>query len=514
MAQVIQENFDYLPVASLPDATAEWDPQKHQLLRLDGCPGKRLQRLRVVFQKDNGPISQPRFVHYCLGDGCCRHGREEALGAMIGAYTTFFSSMQVPPLYRWKHAPEANDFVRDGHTLHGILTRALEIIPQVKCETDKVMNALEEWIQAARGVGFEDDGDKARANDLDDLSRHVGSLLDKETSFAEQNAKRLNLVRQTFGRASFSTAVHAVDLLIRPLEVPINKCLRRSAVLRALRFQDFKAGVGDTAEELQQYEQAIWLEWSSGQMGLSVARELMAQLKSQELAGLASSAASTSRADFLQTCFQLLLFVMTDIWRRLTLATDCFPFKMFSLIHCSVEEFKCKRTEFRKVHATCAHCVDAGFTGPLLQSVDMSQHTGEALAGRVGSLQQLLIDASIYTPIGTELVENTHGQQQSMFTRFRSKAKAPEAAAELSLLHSLQVEHANLSSVVANESLPSRARCAQMLRSLGRRGKTYDVKKPFLRVKRAAAKTRRRINGWNVFLREQIGHKSKKDPKV
>lgn len=361
------------------------------------------------------------------------------------------------------------------------------------------MNALEEWIQAARDAGYENEWDKA--NDLDDISRHVGSLLDKEASFAEQNAKRLNLVRQAFSKSEFSTVVHAVDLLIRPLDVPINKCLRRSAVLRALRFQDLKAGVGDTLEELQLCAQKTWLAWTSGQMGLSVARELMAQLNSQGLAELANSAALNCKADFLLTCFQLLLFGMTDIWRRLTRATDCFPFKLFSLTHCSVEEFKCHWTEFVKIHKRCVHCVDPAFTRPLLESMgDMSNSTDEAVA----SIQRLLIDVATYCPIGTELVENVHGQQQALFTKFRSKSTSPGVAAEQSLLHSLQVEHANLSAVVSEATLPARRTCSQMVQSLGRHGKSYNVKKPFLRVKRAAATKHRRINGWNLFFREHM----------
>lgn len=55
------------------------------------------------------------------------------LGCMVDAYIDLFAFMPVPLLYRWKHAPVANNFLRGGVFLHAILPRVLEILPTVKC---------------------------------------------------------------------------------------------------------------------------------------------------------------------------------------------------------------------------------------------------------------------------------------------------------------------------------------------------------------------------------------------
>ena len=142
MAQLIRENFDFFEVASLPPGTVAWKQDSIRKLRLFSDSGsqsspspmsKRLKRLMKVLEKDNGDTSQRRFAHFCLGRNCCSGGREEGLGAMIHSYTNLFDYMQVPLLYRWKHAADANSFICDGFVLHSVLPRTLDLLPSVKC---------------------------------------------------------------------------------------------------------------------------------------------------------------------------------------------------------------------------------------------------------------------------------------------------------------------------------------------------------------------------------------------
>ena len=101
-----------------------------------GKPGGlsvRMKCLQKILQKDNGDPNSPMFTHWCTGDDCCPGGSQEALTSMISAYTERFSHMCVPLLYRWKHGPAANNFVKDGFFLHRALPRALKVMPAMKC---------------------------------------------------------------------------------------------------------------------------------------------------------------------------------------------------------------------------------------------------------------------------------------------------------------------------------------------------------------------------------------------
>ena len=133
IAKLIKDNFDYMKVVELPAAAGDWRRDKITRLRLfsdtggpstitrltrhdapSGLLSKRLKAIHRVLVKDNGDASGPRFVHWCVGATCCPHGADEALGCMVDAYIDLFAFMPVPLLYRWKHAPVANNFVRDG----------------------------------------------------------------------------------------------------------------------------------------------------------------------------------------------------------------------------------------------------------------------------------------------------------------------------------------------------------------------------------------------------------------
>lgn len=143
LTKVVRGNFDYFAVQEVPVEVKSWREAKIKGLKLYSdqyhssvnSMSKRYRLLRKILSKDDGDASQPRFTHYCTGKHCCPGGAEEALGFLVQSYVELFAIMQVPLLYRWKHASIANSFVRDGFFLHAILPRALELMPTIKCHS-------------------------------------------------------------------------------------------------------------------------------------------------------------------------------------------------------------------------------------------------------------------------------------------------------------------------------------------------------------------------------------------
>ena len=375
------------------------------------------------------------------------------------------------------------------------------------------MTAVDEWAQAVRESGGE-------GVDMSALGEIVEELLDKESSFAEHNAKRMNLVRQTFKKKQFEVTTRLVDILLSPIDILMNKLLQRTNILNALRFKTEKlAGVElatTTREGLERHAQARFEEWVSGELGRSAVKDFIVQLKRRELADLCLGVEDNS-LHLAATCFQLVIFGASDIWRRLCFPVQTFPFVLFSLVHCAnPTDFICKWTKFRSILKECIGCVDVGFSKPLLQSVDFAVLKPEEKANQVRDLQRMLRDVMVTCPLATDTVENLHGQHQHMFHRFRGRRPGHQAAAEQSILHSLQVEHYHIKEVVDARTLPPKYNIAQMIRKVGVRQKDFKAGKRLSfqnRLHKAVGIKVRKIPGWNVFQREkmQLGAQLNKD---
>ena len=132
MATVVHESFDYLRVDELPSDMVTWKQEAIKRLRMASALPKRLKRLMHHLQIDNGCHDTDRICHWCVGPSCCEGGEQEALSKLIASFRSLLDRTVVPLLYRWKHAPDANHFVRDGFFFHRILPRTLEAIPTVK----------------------------------------------------------------------------------------------------------------------------------------------------------------------------------------------------------------------------------------------------------------------------------------------------------------------------------------------------------------------------------------------
>ncbi len=365
------------------------------------------------------------------------------------------------------------------------------------------MTAVEEWAKAVQ----ESDG---AGVDTSALGEIVEELLDQESSFAEHNAKRLNLVRQTFKKKRFEVTTRLVDILLSPIDSLMNKILQRTTILRALRLKTEKlAGVdfATTRQCLERRSQERFEEWVSGKLGRSAVQEFIVQLKRRDLADLCLGVEDRS-LHLAVTCFQLVIFGASDIWRRLCFPVQTFPFVLFSLVHCAnPTDFVSKWTKFRSILRECPGCVDVGFSTPLLQSIDFAVLGPEEMASQVRDLQRMLQDVTVTCPLATDTVENLHGQHQNMFHRFRGPRPNHRAAAEQSILHSLQVEHHHIKELVDAHTMPPKLNIAQMLRHVGVRSREWkDGKRTSFpkRLHRAVSRKVRKIAGWNVFQREKM----------
>ncbi len=221
-------------------------------------------------------------------------------------------------------------------------------------DSDKVLEAIESWAQNV--------GPNGQNPEAAHLGRVVEELLQQETSYAEQNAKRFRLVCEAFQQMDFATTVNIVDHLMAPHDKAINKMLKRTNILKAIRFEDSEF----SQAELKEQSKAFFLQWANGDFGQQVLAHFMEQLKSDILAAHCEKSDSST----VHTCFELVVFAMSDTWRRFCLTAQSFPWQLFSLTELGLEAFAARIAEFQGILHRCPHCIDAGFGLPILKEVD------------------------------------------------------------------------------------------------------------------------------------------------
>ena len=368
-------------------------------------------------------------------------------------------------------------------------------------DADKIVEAITAWAESMQAGN----ADAADANPAE-LGKLVEELLERETSYAEQNAKRLRLVTEAFARDDFETKVTVVDFLLRPLDAVINKMLRRTSVLKELRFMGVKSSSpaqNETTRKLKDYTQSAFLSWTSGALGCEAIASFLANLGSVDMATYCQRLPGEAIS---LTCFQLTVFAVSDTWRRFCFAVDSYPWKMFSLATCSRSEFTDAWSKHRAVLARCSKCVDAGFSAPLLRAHDLSAVGVDQRDACIQEIQSILLQIATFSPLASDTVENLHGQHQGKLFVWRARARGSPAASEISVLTTMAAEHGHLKALLLNETMPTKLQMAQMQRGLGRK---RDAEVPLQSCKKrlAAATTRdtpRRLSPWNVYFREQL----------
>lgn len=142
MRKVIGQSFFFLRVDVLPSDSPTWRQARIHSLRLfsdsghsgglkSGSASRRLKAL-LNCKTDNGDPHGKAFCHWCVGSECCSGVPGEALERMVCEYESIFDRLQVPLLYRWKHASQAISFLRDGIFLHNIIPRTLNEMSNMK----------------------------------------------------------------------------------------------------------------------------------------------------------------------------------------------------------------------------------------------------------------------------------------------------------------------------------------------------------------------------------------------
>ena len=166
------------------------------------------------------------------------------------------------------------------------------------------MQAVDAWSKAAQQSGEENP-------DTATLAKAVEDLLDKESSFAEQNAKRMNLVRQAFKRPGFRAIIDTVDFLITPIDSVVNQLLKRTSILRKLRLKHSDTDSSHTTQgnpaEYAEYAEDKFRKWLQGELGEAIVLDFIRQMKSTELGALCLSHDGAG-AFLSETCFQLVSF--------------------------------------------------------------------------------------------------------------------------------------------------------------------------------------------------------------
>ena len=380
------------------------------------------------------------------------------------------------------------------------------MFPPLSGEADQILEAIANWTQSVTAQHGQQAG--GIHPDPDELGRIVEELLQKEQSFAEQNAKRFKLVLQAMQQPHFGHVVHVLDLLMEPLDHAMNQLFKRTSILKQLRFREVKQG--ESLEGLKKQSQELFLHWTSGAFGKKVMHGFLCNLRSYELASFLQT--SGDSATLTRVFFQLALFGISDIWRRFCLAVQGFPWAFFSLLDCSQQDFFVKWAEFSSCLATCPSCVDAGFGAPLLRMVDVALLDDEGRGCWYKEVLGLLGNLAIFSPMASDAVENLHGQNQFNLHSWRGAPKGSPAAAEISTLSAACIEHSYLKSLVLAETMPSKMNMAQMSRRLGLSVKQGRQQQQFdsvqKRLKVGAERRIRKLSPWNVFLRERLREES------
>ena len=122
MINVICDSFSFIPVSALPEGSSKWHADRLRLCRHSSPKKQRLEFHKSLMTWDNGDPSQSTLTHYCLGHCCSGRSHDDqeffALLQVAKYYTLLLTyGFQVPLLYRWTHADEAIQFMKDRHPI-------------------------------------------------------------------------------------------------------------------------------------------------------------------------------------------------------------------------------------------------------------------------------------------------------------------------------------------------------------------------------------------------------------
>ena len=466
LAMQIQSNFAYMPLPEMPEESVTWKRRSQQLL--DGFAfsfkGRGMQRRKLlmeVLEFLNGNLESATVFHFCVpgptGKACCP-SYDSALSKCVKLLIALLArGFPVPLLYRFKHYDQAVNFVTLGNALHGLLGRSLQCMDAARNSkqvevVDRLMQDLDMDLAAEDPVAG---ADPAAFDE---------GLLDDD-SFRAQNAKRKKLVQDEIARAGFQQDACIVRFVIRCMDAKIDNLMERSKELNHLTL----IGQADSAWKDRLNQSASFFhEVVSGEFGWDIISHYVALLE-DGLKPLADSGVDTSSPDKLTTIFQMILHVITDVWRRFVHDHSTPQYRLLSLCKSDLDGFVETWDCLQRTNAACSLCCDSGFTRKILAIYphylrEASHDTQQSIFNTVIPILQ---DISQFAPTSSDMVEIKNGQVQSV-NRRKNGFKAPLASREFSFLKSFVNAFELVSHWVEKRTLPPRSKISRMMVAVGR----------------------------------------------
>lgn len=451
-------------MSEFPAEMKTWTARCEWLLRDFVSTSKNTKMsLNDVFKVGNGDSTQPVITHWCLsskgpGKGPCCNSDEEALLKFISHAVHFFGKgFDTPLLYRLKHFGPASSFVKAG-------TCYFNLLPQILKEMDTTA-ARESQQEAGQFV------DSILADNVQDGDwQHVlADALDHDKNFVLQNGARRRMVADELNKPNFYKSSMTIDSIIGPMEYGINFLFGHTKLLHDL---SYLGRCHSESEQLQEKARCIFFHVIFGNLGGDLIKRYVTFLDTGLLEcikmGLSPSCSQ------LNTIFNVVLVIMSDICRRLQQVFDVPPFTLFKLCEISdtgdfVKAFSDLDVRFQ----TCAQCFDFEFSSELMAHFAVrlqSNHSAESQEAAKLEMQTILRDVAAWCPVSSDLVEVKNGQVQwAVSKRGSQNVLGGPSAYETTLIQSAVKQHKWVQDRIAEQSLPPKAVAAGILKMCGSR---------------------------------------------
>ena len=226
----VLESFRRVEVQEPPPDFSQWAQATSKILESAETlrPKYQIRAERLYKKMCNSDPRQPDIVHFCVLGQCheCSSCSEDEIVAKVveALFGLFGRGFRVPLLSRWKHYGAASSYVFRGNSLHRILPRVLANMSRRGTKSKRVAALL------ARA-------DRGQEGDLDQGGFNDEGVEDE--SFAERNGRRLQLVQDALADPAFDDNSRMVNMFCGPIDVAMNRLLKRTRDLRTLRMGIF-----------------------------------------------------------------------------------------------------------------------------------------------------------------------------------------------------------------------------------------------------------------------------------
>ena len=421
--------------------------------------------MQALFEFANGDTCADVVTHFCKmqqGDcSACCSSDEESLSKFLSLAVPLLSKgFATPLLYRMKHYGPASSYMKVGCSFCKLVPRVLQEMEHLSAE--KADGELASLVDAfLHESGHVADGSSRTEQELQDM---LADALEADQSFSAQNGLRRRKVIAEITRPDFHQSSMLIDCLIQPLEHGINFLLGHTKVLVDLRY--LGRGHPDF-DRLCRESRLKFMQVISGQLAQKLLREYVVILHHglQELFDMGFAATP----DSLNQIFEAVVFLCSDLYRRLHHDFKNAPFKLFRLSDLNGQAFSSSWTTLEQEAAKCSTCMDEEFSYPLLRQFEglSSKSVAEQDSAR-HEIQMLLNDLATWSPVTSDSVEVKNGQTQwAVSRRGGQNVRNTRTSLELSLVQEAVNQNRWAQRAVSEETLPAKATSAGVLKMAG-----------------------------------------------